>query len=372
MTSAPLLDQEPDADRELRHQALLYTGRNEFVAGIGSFVRDGLDAGEPVLVVLAPERAGVLRTALGEDSDRVYFVGPRQGNGRRPERFIPGWDDYLGRAGGGTTRRVWAVGEPIRVPTSTAELIDGQRYESLLDSAFTGDRPFSLLCPYDTEAIDPAEVEEARRSHSFAHRLGAGRPGEGVPPPDGYTGHHFAEPAAVLEEYDFGAGELAQVRNLVDGHAARLGIGGGRAYDYVLAVDEVAANSIVHGGGSGTLRVWRHGDCLTIEIHDRGVVRRPSAVGRGPRPRWTATAAACGWCTNSATWSRSGRAPPTAPRSGCTSLVSDRVGGDRRADCGRPVMCRRRYRRAGDHRAGDHRAGDHRAGGPRVGPLGVR
>ncbi len=282
MTSAPLLDQAPDADRGLRHEALLYAGPAEFLAGAGPFVRDALDAGDPVLVVLAPERAGALRTALAADSDRVYFVEPRLGYGRRPDRFIPNWDDYLARAGGGSRTRVWAVGEPGRRPASTAELIDGQRYESLLDSAFSGDRPFSLLCPYDTDAIDATEVEEALRSHSLRRRPGADLTADGTRPPDGYTGHHLVEPASVLEQYVFGVDDLAQVRSLVDGHAARLGLGGGRAYDYVLAVDEVAANSIVHGGGTGTLRIWRHDDCLTSEVHDRGVLHGPSTVGRRP------------------------------------------------------------------------------------------
>ena len=87
--------------------------------------------------------------------------------------------------------------------------------------------------------------------------------------------------------------EATIVLTRVDGHAARLGLGGGRTYDYVLAVDEVASNSVLHGGGAGRLRVWRNGDCLTSEIHDQGLMPRspetdahPSTVAGHGRGLW--------------------------------------------------------------------------------------
>jgi anti-sigma regulatory factor (Ser/Thr protein kinase) len=86
----------------------------------------------------------------------------------------------------------------------------------------------------------------------------------------------------------FEAEQLPQVRRIVDGHAARLGIAGGRTYDYVLAVDEVATNSIRHGGGTGILQVWLTGGCLTSEIRDRGVLdSRPTATDQRPPPDQT-------------------------------------------------------------------------------------
>jgi anti-sigma regulatory factor (Ser/Thr protein kinase) len=54
--------------------------------------------------------------------------------------------------------------------------------------------------------------------------------------------------------------------------------------DLVLAVNEVAANSIAHGGGSGTLRVWRDGGALVCEVSDRGHLDDPLADRRRPAP----------------------------------------------------------------------------------------
>jgi anti-sigma regulatory factor (Ser/Thr protein kinase) len=47
----------------------------------------------------------------------------------------------------------------------------------------------------------------------------------------------------------------------------------------VLAVHELATNSLRHGGGRGTLRVWREPGALICEVSDRGRIDQP-LVGR--------------------------------------------------------------------------------------------
>lgn len=47
------------------------------------------------------------------------------------------------------------------------------------------------------------------------------------------------------------------------------------AEELVLAVDEIATNSIRHGGGVGMLRLWREGETLLCEIQDRGRIEDP-------------------------------------------------------------------------------------------------
>lgn len=45
--------------------------------------------------------------------------------------------------------------------------------------------------------------------------------------------------------------------------------------ELVLAVDEIATNSIRYGGGEGTLRMWREDDRLLCEISDCGHMKDP-------------------------------------------------------------------------------------------------
>ena len=57
------------------------------------------------------------------------------------------------------------------------------------------------------------------------------------------------------------------------------GFGGSRLADLVLAVHELATNTLRHGGGWGTLRVWREPRALICEIQDGGRIDDPM-VGR--------------------------------------------------------------------------------------------
>ena len=53
----------------------------------------------------------------------------------------------------------------------------------------------------------------------------------------------------------------------------------------MLAVNELATNSLCHGGGVGTLQMWTEADTLLCEVHDRGHITEP-LVGRiAPEPK---------------------------------------------------------------------------------------
>lgn len=52
-----------------------------------------------------------------------------------------------------------------------------------------------------------------------------------------------------------------------------------RTDDLLLAVHEVVVNSLLHGGGSGRLRLWSDPAAVVCEIRDRGRILDP-LVGR--------------------------------------------------------------------------------------------
>lgn len=56
-------------------------------------------------------------------------------------------------------------------------------------------------------------------------------------------------------------------------------LAGLRAQELVLAANELMANSIRHGGGRGTLRLWREGSGLLLEVRDGGRLADPLAGG---------------------------------------------------------------------------------------------
>jgi len=78
---------------------------------------------------------------------------------------------------------------------------------------------------------------------------------------------------------EFDLERLFLVRKLVDERAGAFGLEPERRRECVLAVSEIATNSLRYGGGSGSLRCWVEDDRFVCEVTDRGQIREPM-VGR--------------------------------------------------------------------------------------------
>ena len=94
-----------------------------------------------------------------------------------------------------------------------------------------------------------------------------------------YSSSPLPEPTRCLESLNFSVDQLALVRGLAEARGAQFGLSESQLDDLVLAVHEIAANSVRHGGGEGRFRLWRDGRSLVAEISDRGVINDP-LVGR--------------------------------------------------------------------------------------------
>lgn len=94
------------------------------------------------------------------------------------------------------------------------------------------------------------------------------------------SGESRAATRASAAELAFTIRELGAVRRFVAEAAAGASLDPERATDLITAVNELATNSICHGGGQGTLRLWREDRTLLCEVRDRGRVP-PEAL----RPR---------------------------------------------------------------------------------------
>ena len=266
-----------------RHEALLYSNLSEFIAGTVPFIRDGLAAGEPVLVVETPEKTRIIREALGQDADRIQF-GNMTEVGANPARIIPAWTDFVNRhAASGNSLR--GIGEPIWSARPADELAECQLHESLLNVAFGNGRPWFLLCPYSTAELNPAVIEEARRSHEFVAEGGVSRKSQGFRGIEASGAPFYAPlsaPAPAIGEIAIKSGNLRSARSLVAYQALAVGLSEKRASHLVTAVNEVATNSILHGGGTGKIRMWREANKLICEIADNGKFDRPLADRERP------------------------------------------------------------------------------------------
>jgi anti-sigma regulatory factor (Ser/Thr protein kinase) len=71
-------------------------------------------------------------------------------------------------------------------------------------------------------------------------------------------------------ERDFAEGDLPTLRVLTEEFALRAGLPASRRGEFVLAVNEVASNAIVHGGGRGRLTLRRTGAEVQCRVSDAG------------------------------------------------------------------------------------------------------
>jgi anti-sigma regulatory factor (Ser/Thr protein kinase) len=273
------------ADVSFQHEALLYDGLDGFAAGALPFIREGLDAGEPMLVAVGADRIGLLRDELGAQAAAVQFVDMAQ-LGRNPGRIIPAWRDFL-TAHHRPGAAIRGIGEPIWAGRTPEELVECQLHEALLNVAFADVEGFRLLCPYDRSALDDGVLHEACRSHpgvvDAGHRMQSPvyRSGDQLLTP--FT-TPLAPPHAVVDVLAYDRRSVDEVRAAVAARGAAAGLDAARAGDLVLAASEAAANSVRHGGGTGVLRMWEDGDTLICEVKDRGRVVDPLAGRRKPAP----------------------------------------------------------------------------------------
>ena len=77
-----------------------------------------------------------------------------------------------------------------------------------------------------------------------------------------------SEPPLIALE--FRRPDLGRLRRKVAACAAEAGLAGIRLQSFVMAVNEIVTNAVVHGGGLGRLRLWLAGRQLVCEVSDTG------------------------------------------------------------------------------------------------------
>lgn len=268
------------AEHCFRHETLFYAGEDGFLEGALPFINDAVTAGEPILAAVSNARIELLKEALGRDAERAHFADIRL-LGRNPARIIPAWHQFLEKTAP-EGRPVRGISELIWPGRSRAELTECQRDESLLNLAFDDGQAWRLLCAYDLDGLDEQVIEAAQRSHPFIARDGGSRRSNTYAHPDEAPGPFdgaLPSPPPGAEELAFTGERLTVLRRCVGGWAAQALPCAERRECLVLAVNELATNSVVHGGGRGTLRMWREAETLLCEVHDSGRIEEP-LIGR--------------------------------------------------------------------------------------------
>jgi anti-sigma regulatory factor (Ser/Thr protein kinase) len=180
------------------------------------------------------------------------------------------------------SRRVRIIGEPIWPGRSEIEYPACVMHEALLNLAFNG-RPVTKLCPYDSAGLSTRAIDDARATHPLLID------DTGLHPSDEYdpdrilnTYNRPLDPApkrAIVRTAEIST--LDNARWFATSFARAAGLSALRLVDLEIVLTELLSNSIRHGGGTGTFRIWAEADQLVCEVSDTGHITDPLA-GRMP------------------------------------------------------------------------------------------
>ncbi|MFB7325295.1 MULTISPECIES: anti-sigma factor RsbA family regulatory protein [unclassified Streptomyces] len=266
------------------HPALFYRDEREYLAGTVPFVREGLGAGEPVAVAVPGGNLRLIETGLGADAGSVRLLDMRE-VGRNPGRIIPAVLRAFADAQP-PGRRVRIIGEPVWAGRTPVEYPACAQHEALINAAFQG-REVTILCPYDAARLDGRALADAHATHPVVISAGAAGQRESAAYAPEQVVARYNEPLPPVPDalsFSFTEQTLSQARHVAVAEGARLGPAAARLEDLALSVAELTTNSVVHGGGSGELRVWAQDGCVLCEVRDKGRLDDPLA-GRRPVPR---------------------------------------------------------------------------------------
>jgi anti-sigma regulatory factor (Ser/Thr protein kinase) len=254
------------------HQAVVYDTPQTLARIVGPVVQGALDRGESPIVVLDATNADAVRAEIDEP-DRLDVADPDDVYTRPWRTFAAYVDTVLTRASAGDP--ILVVGEPPFATCDADDASDWLRVESALNIALD-DVDGLMICPYRRATAGDAVMDGMVRVHPELRQLDACATSHGYVAPTDYL--HESRHAILPElgepdrELPFDASNLRAIHQAVSREAALAGLDATRVPELAVAVSELATNSVEHGGGHGTLRIWTRAQDLVCEIEDSGTL----------------------------------------------------------------------------------------------------
>lgn len=259
------------------HPALFYSDEESYIDGTVPFVVEGLASAEPVAIAVPSAKLTLLKEALSGFAHLVTFIDMTE-TGRNPGRIIPELRAFADRHRG----PVRIISEPVWHHRTDVEYPACTLHEALVNYAFSG-RDLSILCPYDMTVLGHDILADAEKTHPVVIDASGHRPSDHFHPARVVVAaHSLPLPApADAASTSVGAGAMAAVRAFAREQAVKFGLSQARVDDFALAVTELATNSVRHGGGESTVRVWTERESIVCQVNDNGHITDVLA-GRTP------------------------------------------------------------------------------------------
>ena len=253
------------------HVAALVRSDTELFGAVSAFVREGVDAGDLVVIGGSPSFQQAVAEQLG-DEERVVFDDGVRPNGRRgPDALsaVIASSRDAARSGSGRLRVLAQVDQPDD-PRIVREFACLESASNLMPL----EAPATTLCLYDERRLPAELIRAASATHPDVLTS------DGVRPSDSYLDpHEFVRgldlPVEPLQDSPpllaiDDATSLADLRHALGAQLARSVRAGDAREDLHLAISEMAANAFRHGARPVGARLWASDDRLVVTISDGG------------------------------------------------------------------------------------------------------
>ena len=264
------------------HRAIPFADPGHQAEILAGPLRATLERGDRALAVVDRDCRAELDRRLGADAG-IEYRGLAEMHSAPPFTVATRWARAAREATVRDGSRMTTVGQNVDGLPGTDRAY-WTRLDIALDRVLEG-LPVTMLCAFpdgdgarrtaatmhDAMLVDGGEVASTTRRDP--HDLLAEHPQE--PPPD---------LGVPLVEMEVDLAGLTALRRAVRTEATLSGLGPSRVSDLVLALNEIATNSVEHGSGRPRLRLWRGPDGLTGEVTDAGRTRLPFPGMIAPPP----------------------------------------------------------------------------------------
>ncbi|WP_100501646.1 sensor histidine kinase [Geodermatophilus chilensis] len=273
----------PASGPRYRHDALFFSSPDELAVATVPFIREGLAAGDAVVVAASPATADVVRQAVDGD-ERVRVVERGASYARRTPAAVTEFRRLADELSAAGAPRIRVVGETDFGRTER-EWLEWQRYEAVVNDAL-GPWPLWGLCVFDTTRLPEPVLESVARTHPTVVVGRTRTPNPRFVDPAGYL-RGLPVPVEPLQATlpRLAVDDVADPIALRHAVAAELAaVGGPReaVEDFLLAVDETTSNAVRHGGPPVGLRLWTSADRVVCSVTDHGPGLDDPFAGYGP------------------------------------------------------------------------------------------
>jgi len=251
----------------LRHNALVYESADEYLARAVPFLKAGIEAGEGAVVAHTKPGLAMMREALGPEAARVTFVDV-SGAYTRPARTLAAYHEvYVEQLRKTPTLRAVA---DVQFGPDPNEWDLWTGYEAVFNRSF-GHLPAWVLCSYDANGTPGPIIEGVWQTHPEVVAGDSWNSSDLYEDPDQLLRRitPAPDPLTGLRAIPFGRG-AEDLREQLARELAADKLSEAQTLDLLLAVTEIANNTMQHGGGIQEVRVGRAGGRFVCEIVDRG------------------------------------------------------------------------------------------------------